>query len=194
MMARPLLLILLLVLCPAVSTAAPPSARTLSGIGLLLVKSGVASLTVYREPRLGRLTELPPAKLPDLAPSLAPEERLVPVVVLSRRPGWLRIVYDGSEGTGWVEGRRWGEFVPWERFLPGRSVRMVAGLRQDYYLLRREPVAGGEGVRSVVTEENCRAVAHEGNWLKVRCSDAAEGWLRWRDDNSRLTVVVTPGG
>jgi hypothetical protein len=190
-MARFLLLLLLAMSLPA-GAASPVKARPLSGIGLVLVRGEGDPLIVYREPKLGRLAVLPPAHLPGLAPSLLPSGGSYPAVVLARRPGWLRIIYDPSEGDGWVERRRAGEFLPWERFLPGRAVALVAGLRKDYYQLRRHPSFGEEGLRSVGQEERLQVVTVTGDWIRVRSVTAAEGWLRWRDDNARLTIAVLP--
>lgn len=185
-------LLLVLAISLPVSAASPQKARPLSGIGLLLVRGSVTSLIVYREPHLGRLAEVAATKLPGLAPSLPPSGGYTPAVVLSRRPGWLRIVYDPSESDGWVERRRAGEFQPWEQFLAGRSLRMLPGLRQDYYRLQREASPGAENLRNVGQEERLPVLEVVGDWVKVSSADGSGGWLRWRDDNSRLLVRLTP--
>lgn len=192
-MARILsLFVLLLAFALPAPAASPVKARPLSGIGLVLVKGDARPLIVYREPKVGRLAVLAPAELPGLAPSLLPDGGLYPVVVLSRRPGWLRIVHDSSEGSGWVERRSAGEFIPWEQFLPGHAISMVAGLRQDYYQLRRQASFGGDGQRTVRQQERLRVVAVAGDWVKVSDAATGEGWLRWRDDNARLSIRVMP--
>jgi hypothetical protein len=189
-MARFLSLLVLLVFALPAPAASPVKARPLSGIGLLLVRGDARPLIVYREPKVGRLAVLAPAELPGLAPALVPDGGLYPVVVLSRRPGWLRIVHDPSESDGWVERRPAGEFIPWEQYLPRRWVGMVAGLRQDYYQVRRQASFAGEGVRTVRPQERLRVVAVAGDWLKVGDAATGEGWLRWRDDNARLAIRV----
>ena len=98
-----LLLCLVLAVSPPASAASPAKARPLSGIGLLLVKGDGKKLTIYREPKLGRLDELPATQLPVLAPSIGASDGVSPAVVLSNRPGWLRIIYDTAERDGWVE-------------------------------------------------------------------------------------------
>lgn len=185
----PLLLLVLAVALPE-SAAAPAKARPQSGIGLLLLRGDGKKLTIYREPRLGRLAELTAPELPGLAPSMEASAGIYPVVVLSKRPGWLRIIYDMAESDGWVECRRAGDFLLWGEFLPERSISMLAGVRKEFHQLRREAVSGAESLRSVGQGEIFRVVALKGDWIRVRSTDDSEGWLRWRDDNSRLLIAV----
>lgn len=187
----PLLLLLLAVSLPA-AAASPVKARPLSGIGVLLVKGEGKVITIYREPKVGRLAELPAAALPGLAPWLGEVEGAFPAVVLSNRPGWLRIIYDSAESDGWVERRRSGEFRPWGEFLQGRSIGMLSGVRKEFYTLRREASVSAEVLRSAGVEEYFRVVTVEGEWMRVRSAAGDKGWLRWRDDNSRLLIWVRP--
>ncbi|HZV80768.1 MAG TPA: hypothetical protein VFF53_01220 [Geobacteraceae bacterium] len=186
----------LLILCLILSVslpagaASPIKARPLSGIGLLLVKDDGKKLTIYREPKLGRLAELRATELPGLAPSLGSSAGFSPAVVLSNRPGWLRILYDTAESDGWVERRRSGEFRLWGEYLQGRYIGMLPGLRKEFYQLRREAVSGAESLRNVGQEEFFQVAAVRGDWVRVRSGGDADGWLRWRDDNSRLLITV----
>lgn len=183
------LILLLTVTLPA-HAASPVKARPLSGIGVLAVKEAGKDLVLYREPGLGRLAELPAARLPGLFPQLGESSGIRHGVVLSRRPGWLRIVHDEAETPGWLERGRGIEFQPWEQFLRGKSVSMLAGLRQDYYQLRSTPSPMAETVASVGRVDLLRVRMVEGDWMRVRMGET-DGWLRWRDDNSRLLIAVT---
>ena len=185
------LFILLLTISMPAYAASPVKARPLSGIGVLSIRDGGENLVIYRDPGLGRTSELPALKLPGLFSPLGQASGIRHATVLSSRPGWLRIIYDETESYGWLERRRGDEFQTWEQFLQGRTFFMVAGLRQDYYQLRRNPSPEAETVASVGREDVLRIGRIEGDWIKVRDEGDKSGWLRWRDDNSRLLIMVT---
>lgn len=185
----PLLILLLTMALPA-SAASPVKARPLSGIGVVTVREGDDPLVIYRQPGVGRVGVFPPSKLPGSVPFLMPVPGVRHAVVLSTRPGWLRIIYDDAENSGWLERRRGAEFRSWERFLAGRFCSLQAGLRQDYYQLRRDPSPMAETVAVAGRGEPLRIVMLEGDWVMVRDGGGTEGWLRWRDDNARLLITV----
>jgi len=185
-MARQFLSILLLLLISLPAYAASPvKARPLSGTGVLVIR-GSADLPLYREPGVGRLALLPASRLPLLSSSPAGGAGMVHAVVLARRPGWLRIIFDEAENSGWLQRRPAWDYYPWEEFLPGRRFTMMAGLRQDYYQLRTLPSQDAEVVASPGNGELLRIVAVSNDWIRVQ-----GGWLRWRDDNSRLLINLT---
>lgn len=192
-----LLCALLLATGLTVFAASPVKARPLSGIGLLTIRTEMVGgkgeakrLILYKEPRLERLAELAVNRLPALAPALIPAEGRSCAIVTSARPGWLRIIYDEAERQGWIERPGRGEFESWEQFLPGRLITMLPGLRKDYYLVRKEASLATEPLENAVREVKLTVVRVEGDWVKVRGAAAQDGWLRWRDDNGRLTVAV----
>lgn len=187
------LLVLLLATYLPAHAAAPVKARPLSGIGVLTVRSGGADLVLYREPGLGRVSELPSAKLPVIFPPPGPDSGRHHALVLSLRPGWLRIIRDDRESDGWLERRRGDLFQTWEQFLPGRSCSLLAGLRQDSYQMRRDPSSGAETVSSVERGDPLLIGMVAGDWISVRDGRGNDGWLRWRDDNARLMITVTGG-
>ncbi|MFZ4639533.1 MAG: hypothetical protein ACOYMP_03880 [Nodosilinea sp.] len=125
--------------------------------------------------------------------------------VLEMRPdGWFRFRYTAA-GTAWahlnhLQGNTLALTVePWADQLR-RSARVQfrrPGLSQG---LRMDP---GEfsPLRSLVTSDSLiEPLEVEGNWVRVRVTQPAqgclplpgsnreEGWLRWRDDNQRLLV------
>lgn len=200
-MKRISLFILILPLLPAflspVFAASPVKARPLSGVGVLVIKDRLPGssgetrkLQLYREPMMGRLALLPVDRLPKLAPYIAPSEGVTCAIVISIRPGWLRILYDDAERGGWVERRKAGEFLKWEQFLAGSSITMLSGIRQEYYQLRSEPSPASPLLAAVAKNESLIVGRVEGDWVQVTRGSSQSGWLRWRDDNSRLLVAI----
>ncbi len=187
-----LLFALLTLSLPA--AAAPLNARSLSGSGLLLLRSssgaGLSRLVLYREPGLGRIAELDAAQLPQIAPSFEAADGLRAVIVTAKKLGWYRIVYDAGEREGWLQGRSAQRFQRWEELLPGKSVALPAGLKKDFYLLRSEPDLAAEAVETIGKESGLVVLRVAGNWINVRRGAKASGWLRWRDDNGRLLIAV----
>lgn len=180
------LLLLLLLPLPAYA-ASPVKARPLSGIGVLVIR-GNADLPLYREPGIGRLALLPPARLPLLSSSPPGGTGIFHAVVLARRPEWLRIIFDEAENSGWLERRTAWDFYQWEEFLPGRQFTILAGLRQDYYQLRILPAQDADVVASPGSGELFRIGTVSNDWVQVQSGGGKGGWLRWRDDNSRLLI------
>lgn len=193
------ILIPLLVLLPLFSAvaASPVKARPLSGVGVLVMNgtqpgasAEAKKLQLYREPMIGRLAMLTVDRLPKLTQYITPAEGVAYAIVISIRPGWLCLLYDDAERGGWVERRKAGEFFRWGQFLAGRSITMLPGIRQDYSRLRQEPSLSSPPLESAGKNEPLTVVKVEGDWVRVSRGNSASGWLRWRDDNSRLLVSI----
>lgn len=195
------LFLLIPLLLPAflspVFAAAPVKARPLSGIGVLVMQSRlpgslgqIRKLQLYKEPMLGRLAPLPVDRLPKLAPYIASAEGVAYAIVISLRPGWLRLLYDDAERGGWVERRKAGEFLKWEQFLAGRAITMLPGIRQEYCQLRSEPSPASPPLATIGKNEPVTVVRVGEYWVQVSRGDSLTGWLRWRDDNGRLLVAI----
>jgi len=187
----PLLLTLLML---STSFAAPPKARPLTGIGVLLLKEGKpetgSALLLYREPKLGRMAEVRVEKLPVLSPYVLAGESRRFAVVTAKRLGWYRIIYDDGEREGWVEGRHSGTFLRWAELLPGRDATLLPGLRKEFYQLRREPSLTSDPLEQLGRESGIYCIELDGAWLKVLTKGGKAGWLRWRDENNRLLISV----
>ncbi len=98
-MLRGFMTILVTVLTISTSFAAPPAkARPQAGIGVLLIKEGkpetASALLLYREPKLGRIAELKPEKLPVLSPFIMAGEGRRVAIVTAKRIGCYWILYD----------------------------------------------------------------------------------------------------
>ena len=188
------LLLLLLIAVSAAAAASPVKARVLSGIGILLIRSETLNqrpaLALFREPSLGRIAEIDAVLLPKLSQSLTSPEGFIPAIVTSKKLNWYRIGYDDGEREGWLEGRSSYQFYRWEELLKNRQLTLIGGLRKEYYLLRRDPDVASESLEAVCKGSRVTSLLTEGDWIRVITEAKTQGWLRWRDDNSRLVIAV----
>jgi hypothetical protein len=187
-----LLLFILLVLTPfQLQAASAVKARTLAGVGVVRIPANVYQdgVTLYSEPGIGRLQTLPLAALPALRQlGIALDSFCLPV--MAKKRGWLKVIIDDSERTGWLEmGRGW-EFSSWEHFLANRQAAMLKGIRKDYYLLRKEAAVRAEPVGTVEKGPLIQLQQIDREWARVESGNGFSGWLRWRDENGRLLLTV----
>jgi len=194
MLCRYILLLFLAALPLQLHAASPVKARSLSGSGLLLLRSESGTqpfrLVLYREPGIGRIAELDAARLPQIYPAMQLPDGLRAVVVTAKKLGWYRIVYDDGEREGWLQGQPAYRYQRWGELLPGRVVLFPAGLRKEFYLLRSEPDPAAAQLETIDRESGLTVVKVAGDWINVRRGAALSGWLRWRDDNGRLLITV----
>jgi hypothetical protein len=194
MLCRFFLLLLLAAIPLQLHAASPQKARSLSGSGLLLLRSEngrqPSRLVLYREPGLGRIAELDAAQLPQLCLSFNPPA----VIVTAKKLGWYRIVYDDGEREGWLQGQPAYRYQRWEELLQGREAAFPTGLRKEFYLLRSEPDSAARQLDTIDRESSFTVVKVAGDWINVRRGGAASGWLRWRDENGRLLIAVDCSG
>lgn len=190
-----LLLLLTFLMFSTAFAASPVKARPLTGIGILLIKTmkpeNGSTLRLYREPKLGRIAEINVEKLSTLSPYIVSGEGRRVAVVTAKKLGWYRILYDDGEREGWVEGRLAGRFLRWAELLQGRRATLLPGLRKDFYQLRREPSLTSDPLELLGRESSIYCIELDGEWLKVLAKGGQAGWLRWRDENSRLLLAVT---
>lgn len=192
---RSLLLLLMLVALPLpLSAASPVKARSLGGSGLLVLRGDIGgsrpALVLHREPGMGRIGELAVDQLPAITPAVQPPDGSLALIVTAKKLDWYRIVYDSGERQGWLQGRRGDRYQRWEDLLPGRGVVLPAGLKKEFYQLRRVPEAEAESLHTLGREEVVTVVRVVGDWIEVRHNATLSGWLRWRDDNGRLLIAV----
>ncbi len=198
-MSRLTVTLLLLITLPLFSAhGAPPKPRPLAGSGILLIRPApstetgtTATLVVYREPSVGRIVELAYDKLPLLSRAIALPAGEYAVAVLGRKGDWAKIAYDEAGREGWVElARRW-RYIPWSEFLPGRSARLMQGLKKDFYTVRQKPDETSAEVATLPPLKEFRILGAEGVWIRVGAGGALSGWLRWRDGNGRFLISDT---
>lgn len=182
-----------LFIAPA-TAAAPVKARIPSGIGIVLLNPGSAEkpvlLKIYKEPSLGRISEIAPDRLPSLARSIVSSAETVPAIVTSRKAGWYRIVYEDGEREGWIKGLPSYQFYRWQELFRNRPVTLLGGLRKEFYLLRKSPDSSAESIMPIEKGVSVIALTVEGDWIRAIAGSRTEGWLRWRDENSRLVIAI----
>jgi hypothetical protein len=186
-MRRTLLFTLaLIILCAASALAAPPRPRPYSGCGVLALRPVPGAekdpVAVYAEPALQRIAELEIPALPRLDGT--PQEPLV--AVSARKGGWARIAFDDAGREGWIEQLRPWDYLPWQEFLPGRTVRVLPGMKKGLYLLRSEPREGSPEKGALTRDQPVRVILVQEEWVRLQ---SPPGWFRWRDGDGRLTVA-----
>lgn len=186
------LLLTFLVSALPVAEASPVTARIPSGSGILLINKLPAGINfpiiIYKEPSLGRLAELEPGRLPSLSQSISSPDLSVPVIVTLKKSGWYKIIYGDGEREGWIENQPSYKFIKWAELLRGRSVSLIGGLRKEFYTLRRKATVSSEQIETVEKGKPFTPLHIDGDWMLVTSNSRAQGWLRWKDDNSRLVI------
>ncbi len=189
------LLSLSLFIPPAAHAAAKP--RPFAGSGILLIRppfpaeaTEPVAITLYREPGVGRLTELSPGKLPNLGQVFQAAPGETAVAVLGKRGEWLRIAYDDAGREGWVRLQRQWQYADWETFLKGRVVRLFAGMKKGVYSLRREPSFASHEVQRLSSSRKLRVIQLQEEWARVMIDLSTAGWIHWRDGDGRFLIVV----
>lgn len=173
-----------LALSVAAAQAAAPL-RPYGGCGVLTTApSGEkSSVVLYREPGVARLAEVDAAALPRLQGSAAE-----PLLAVSARKGeWTRVGYDDAGREGWLKQPRSWRYRPWQEFLPGRTVRVLPGMKKPLYGLKSAPGDKGREIGSVSRDETVRVLRLEEDWALL---EAPSGWFRWRDGDGRLTISL----
>lgn len=194
---RTLLLPALLIVTILPAQAA--SARPRAGVGILFMRQFVAERTddmkaipLYAAPGIGRLAEVDGTRLPSLDPAATPLPGENAVAVFEGRGEWLKVVYDGAGREGWIRLRRFWNYSSWSDYLPGRSARLLPGLRETLSQLRREPSEGSPSLLRLAPDREFRVMLIQDDWAKVTAGQDADGWLRWRDGDGRLLFALEP--
>lgn len=189
-MSRPacaLLILAVVTLCADAAFCAPPTPRPFSGCGVLTLKreSGwePESLALFQEPGVLRIAEKPPASLP----RLSGDDREPLLAASGRRGGWTRLFIDDAGREGWLEQARGWQYQSWRDFLPGRSVRLLPGLKKGWYALRKGPGEGEAEVGTLSRDQVVRVRQVEEDWART---EGPSGWFRWRDGDGRLNVSL----
>lgn len=172
--------------------ANPVKMRPYTGIGVVALPGGVSGqaglqpLYLYREPGLSRLDAVSIAKLPGNEWVFGKQDDQVLLVVMARKGSWLRVCYDDAGREAWINPQRRDAFQTWDQFLKSRISRMLPGLRKQYYQLYQRPDQNPGG--ALTPKQSFKVLKLEHDWAMVLSDQATIAWLRWRDEDGRLTI------
>jgi SH3-like domain-containing protein len=145
-----------------------------------------SKLPLYEEPCLIRIGALDGSRLSGNEWIFDIQEGPYPLIVFARKGDWLRVVYDDSGRDAWIDPQNRGRFQAWEEFLRLQTGHLLPGLQPQYYLLQQEP--GGQNVAKLTSKNVFKVLRVESVWCLVMIGQTQIGWLRWRDEDSRLLV------
>jgi hypothetical protein len=186
-----LFLLLLLLLTPLAGYGGLPELRPHAGKGIVVLPASTSEeLVLYELPGIRREETIQQKRLPTLAPFVKMKANESALAVMSIREGWLRIVYDAAGREAWVELKDTWSYRPWERYLVGRTIRLVSGLKEPLYRFRSLPRDKGELSGAVTPGFPLRVQSVNDDWAEVVTAGQAPGWLRWRDGDGRLLVTA----
>lgn len=191
---RPLLVGILLALTVVAGHGAPPP-RLHSASALLLMDppfprtaAEPSAIVLYREPGVERLDSRTYLQLLQNLPRFAATASRLLVPVSRRKGEWVRIPYDDAGREGWLHMERGWRIVPWSDFLPGAMVRLLPGLKSEFYvpasLPARTPADGGPTLKN----QDLQILSVREDWIEAETPEGLHGWCRWRDDDGRLTI------
>lgn len=187
------LLTLLLAVAASVGFSAnPPRMRPYTGIGVVVfsnvtsVPSRELQLQMYEEPGLLRIGILDSSRISGNEWIFGLTSAAQPLVVSARKGDWLRVYYDDAGREAWIEPQNQGHFQSWEQFLKLQPGRMLPGLQPQYYQLQQQP--NGKLLATMTPKQIFKIVRVDKGWGMVLTEQSQLGWLRWCDDDGRLTV------
>ncbi|MDU0457135.1 MAG: SH3 domain-containing protein [Geobacteraceae bacterium] len=176
---------------PACLAAEPAKMRPYSGIGVVSFPASSANrdelpVHLYREPGLSRVGTLDSSKMSGNDWIFGNSTHGVRLIVMARKGDWLRVSYDDAGREAWIDPQRRGRFLPWDRFLKSHMSRMLPGLRKQYYQLFQQPERNPLVV--LTPRHPFRVLRLDKEWAMVVSDQAGVGWLRWLDEDGRLTI------
>lgn len=149
-----------------------------------------SALALYLEPGIGRIIELDMSDIPPLSAVMRPVPEKRQFTVTRKKGDWVRIVYDDAGREGWFLLPRQWRFQSWDRYLRGREVRPVAGVRKESLQLYSAPSGGATVLETMERERSLRVLDVYDGWILVLVDMSRSGWLRWKDDDGRFLVSV----
>jgi len=179
------------IVCAASST--PPKIRPYSGIGVYVLQESNSEHTeplhLYAEPGLSRQNSLNPDKLSGYSWIFGSSRSSIPLIVMGRKGAWIRVVYDDAGREAWLNPVRSGSYQSWEHFFKSQVASLLPGLQKKYLQLYQKP--GGTVLASLRPRQFFKVLRIENDWAMILSDQSSLGWLRWRDEDSRLLIAVS---
>ena len=172
--------------------ATPPLMRPYAGIGLLVFPTGNPAeqqnlqLQLYGDPGLLRIKLLNSSALPGNERIFDTRVESAPLIVSARKGEWLQVFFDDAGREGWINPNDKGHFQSWEEYLKQHTCRMLPGLQALYYRLLQKP--DGAQIAVMTPKQVFKVLKLDNSWGMVLTDKGQMGWLRWRDNDGRLTV------
>lgn len=176
---------------PVGYAASTPFMRPYTGVGLLVfshsdqARDEEQNIPLYEEPGLSRVGTLISSRLSGNEAVFSQYERNTPLIVSACKGEWLRVFYDDAGREAWIDPRNYGRFQTWEQFLKLQTGRMLPALQSQYYQFLQQP--GGKQLAVLTPKQVFKVLKLDNGWAMV-LSEGRIGWVRWRDDDGRLTV------
>ncbi|MDD2850609.1 MAG: hypothetical protein PHY09_01760 [Desulfuromonadaceae bacterium] len=164
--------------------------RPYTGIGLTLFHSSDDRETLvplYQDPGLLRIGVLDNSRRSVDVLIFGVPDRLPPLIVSARKGDWVKVTYDDAGREAWIDLRENGFFQTWESFLKRHSVHLLPGLQTKYYQLQQ--YGGNIGV-TLSPEQSFKVLRLEASRGLILVEQSRIGWVRWCDDDGRLTVGI----
>ena len=152
------------------------------------VPNQALQLQLYEEPGLSRVRILNSSILSGNEWIFGLSEGAPPIIVSARKGDWLRVFYDDAGREAWIDPQNKGRFQSWEQFLKLQTGRMLPGLQPQYYQLLQHP--GGKLLAKLTPKQLFKVLKLENAWGMVLIGQTQIGWVRWRDNDGRLTIGV----
>jgi hypothetical protein len=171
---------------------APPFLRPYAGRGMLIISSSAQFVEVaaYEYPGVRPKGTVQVADVPSLSPAVTLKEGEIGIATMALREGYARIAVAPSGEALWIEIRSGWRAVPWERFLPGRTIRVATGVRESASRLRQAPSESGTVIGTNLNSVSLVVNDIRDDWAHVQSKVTPPGWLRWRDGDGRMLVTV----
>lgn len=143
-------------------------------------------MPLYEEPGLSRVGMLLSSRLSGNEWIFGLTEGSLPLIVSARKGEWLRVSHDDAGREAWIEPQSKGRFQSWEQFLKLQTGRMLPALQAQYYQLRQQP--GGRSLGALSPKQVFKVLKIENAWGMVLTDQSQIGWVRWYDEDGRLTI------